>query len=484
MIISRRKRTRFPLIMTLVLMGWVLSACVPPAAFNTLFQAGHETSQLVQEYSSLDSPGLLVRHVPASNQYELAAINLQDGSSVTGMEPIEIGYEFNYALSPDRRQLAMAGKRSGCRNSCLQVVDLDGWQVTVEMELEFLPHVKNWIGGILFDPTGQRLLLISSHPSRPQSTMVLLNLDTKEVIQQAEMPAFYYEAEFTSSGDQIIMIASDGPSSTGHSATEPAQLRAFLFDADSLELLWDQPVQDTTYGMYSRDGTQDFESMIFIQPAVVMDADRNRVWIAHAAEDRLTLIDFEQQQMRTSAVREPQSWIDQLIESLLSLGVQPVQAKVANMMSRSGVLSPDGKELYVISHRSEMVKDGDEWKSEQEMSGLQVWNLEKSTLEYTLDSQASVIRSALGKVLLIHWQPTSDSTESVPVTQIFDPDQKKVVAALDGVDMFPTFDQNGDTLLVASDYTTGKGSQTILDEDFGRRYQWQDKNSFWLWARE
>jgi hypothetical protein len=114
---------------------------------------------------------------------------------------------------------------------------------------------------------------------------------------------------------------------------------------------------------------------------------------------------------------------------------------------------------------------------------LQAWNLEKSTLEYTIDSQASVIRSAAGKVLLIHWQPASGPTESVPVTQIFDPEQKKVVATLEGVEISPTFDQNGDILLVASDTTTGKGSQTILDEDFVRRYEWEDKNSFWLWAR-
>jgi hypothetical protein len=47
------------------------------------------------------------------------------------------------------------------------------------------------------------------------------------------------------------------------------------------------------------------------------------------------------------------------------------------------------------------------------------------------------------------------------------------------VDIFPTFDQNGDPLLVASDYTTA--TQTVLDGDFVRRYEWEDKNSFWLW---
>jgi hypothetical protein len=483
MIFTRSNRIRLPLIILLVLIAWVLTACAPPAALNTRLQAGQESYGLLQEYSDLNSPGLLMRYVRASYDYELAAINLQDGSPVIGMEPIQIGHEFNYALSPDRRQLAIAGKRQGCRDFCLQVVDLNEWQVTVDMELEFPSHSTNWIGGMLFDPTGQRLLLIASQTSRPQSALVLLDIQTKEVIRQAEMSAYYYEAEFTSRGDQVMIIASGESSYTSHSATEPAQLKAFLFDADSLELLWDQPIQDITYGMYSTDGTQDFENMMFIQPAIVMDADRNRVWIAHASEDRLTLIDFEQQQVKTSAVREPQSWIERLIEALLSLGVQPVEAKVANMMSRSGVLSLDGKELYVISHRYQLVQDGDEWKSEQDVSGLQVWNLEKSTLEYTFDSQASVIRSALGKVLLIHWQPMPDSTESAPVTQIFDPDQKKVVATLEGVDMVPTFDQNGDILLVASDTTTSKGSQTILDEDFVRRYEWEDKNSFWLWAR-
>jgi hypothetical protein len=477
MIFTRKNGIRLPLIGSLLLIAWVLTACTPPAALSTLLQSRHETSRLVQEYSSLDSPGLLIRHVPASNQYELTAINLQDGTPVMGMEPIEIGYEFNYTRSPDQRQLVVAGKRQGCKNFCLQVVDLDEWQVTLDMELEFPSHSTNWIGGMLFDPTGQRLLLIASHPSRPQSALVLLDAQTKEVIRQAEMPAYYYEAEFTSNGDQVMIIASGG--TTKIYPLEPAQLQAFLFDADSLEVLWDQPIQDITYGMYSTDGTQDFESMIFIQPAVIMDADRNRAWIAHASEDRLTLVDFEQQKVKTSEVRQPRSWIERVIESLLSLGVYPVEAKVANMMSRSGVLSSDGKDLYVISHRSQLVQDGQEWKSEQEVSGLQVWNLEKSTLEYTLDTQASVIRVALGKVLLIHWQPTPDQTESIPVTEIFDPSQKKLIASFKGVDIFPTFDQNGDPLLVASDYTTA--TQTVLDGDFVRRYEWEDKNSFWLW---
>jgi hypothetical protein len=351
MIFTRSNRIRLPQFGILLLIAWALSACAPPAALNTQLQAGQEGSQLLQEYSDLNSPGLLMRHVAASNQYELTAVDLQDGSPVTGMEPIQVGYEFNYALSPDRRQLAVAGKRQGCRDFCVQVVDLDKWQVTLDMELEFPSHSIDWIGGILFDPTGQRLLLIASHPSRPQSALVLLDTQTKEVIRQAEIPAYYYEAEFTSSGDQVMIIASGDPSNTSIYPMQPAQLRAFLFDADSLELLWDQPIQDITYGMYSTDGTQDFESMLFVQPAVVMDADRNRVWIAHASEDRLTLIDFEQQQVKTSAVRESQSWIERLIEALLSLGVQPVEAKGANMMSRSGVLSADGQELYVISHR-------------------------------------------------------------------------------------------------------------------------------------
>jgi hypothetical protein len=427
-----------------------------------------------------DSTGLLVRKIPVGTDYQLVAVNLQDGSMLEDLQPLELGYEYNYGYSTGSQQLAVAGRHSKCPSYCLQVIDLASWKVSGEMELSFLKNASEYISGLIFDRHGARLLVITNHQLRPQSKLTLIDLNSMQLLHQVELPISYIQAAISNDGSRLMIVGSGHPSRPAVLDDEPAHLWASLYDSNSLALQWEQPIEEMTYGMYSTDGSQDFESMVFIQPAVVLDADRNRVWIAHASENRLTLVDFDQQQVSTREVRPRRSWIERILELLISLGVTPVEAKVQNMMSRSGVLSPDGSELYSVSYRTHVTYDGSEWKTEQAVSGLQVWNLENSTLEAEFDTAGMTVRSAMGKVLLIDWTSSSDQSEGYPITYVYDPLQKEMVASIEGVDVFQALDRSGNPFLVSTDYRTGTTIHTVLAEDFTPQFVWEDRHSFWL----
>ena len=114
-------------------------------------------------------------------------------------------------------------------------------------------------------------------------------------------------------------------------------------------------------------------------------------------------------------MREKQAWIEELVETVLSVGVRPVQAKAANAAMRQAILSPDGKTLFVVGERTdtEILENGD-WDTRFTPLGLQAWDVKSGTRLLNVETAANEIRwGPGGKILLNGFDKSSPGVPAI-----------------------------------------------------------------------
>ena len=158
-------------------------------------------------------------------------------------------------------------------------------------------------------------------------------------------------------------------------------------------------------------------------------------------------------------MREKQAWIEELVETVLSVGVRPVQAKAANAAMRQAILSPDGKTLFVVGERTdtEILENGD-WDTRFTPLGLQAWDVKSGTRLLNVETAANEIRWGPGGKILLNGFDKS-SPEYQPFTDVFDPTSGEIAAHLELTYAYSTPRLDGRLVLVSA-YAGDEGSPT------------------------
>ena len=149
--------------LTLLLLLALLTACAPrapqaspTAAFEAPKLPPPKLDSSVDKSSKLAMP-TYEASVPAilwdtkTRVYQLLPVEPSNGEPVPGYEPIVLGINYYYAISPDGRTLVIVGYPSdSLRNPVLHKIDLTSWRETT------IPLVvTGWVGGLTFSPDGQ-----------------------------------------------------------------------------------------------------------------------------------------------------------------------------------------------------------------------------------------------------------------------------------------------------------------------------------------
>jgi hypothetical protein len=171
---------------------------------------------------------------------------------------------------------------------------------------------------------------------------------------------------FTGDGSALVVYgvpdsAPDGDYPTASTA---------LLDVSDLSMIWEQKLEQVKQGAIPMDGTTGDEHFLqYLEPAIVYSPLENSLYAVHADHETPTRVDFTTRQVSTVEIRPRMSWI----ESFLALFTGPAQAKAANGTRKQAVLSPDGKNLYVVATHDEMKTDQDgNFSQLHELLGLQV----------------------------------------------------------------------------------------------------------------
>lgn len=245
-----------------------------------------------------------------------------------------------------------------------------------------------WVSNAAFSPDASHLAVV--HQDKDSVDLMLFLTATGEMLGQHEISIRPSLLEFSQDGAALLVYGQPAAAQPGMSKPEPA--RALLVDVTSLAIVWDQQLQDLISGDWCLEGCQGKhgeQSFAYWKPATVISADRSKLYIIHADQDKLTTVDFKNRAVNSLELLEPQSWF----EKLLALTAGVARAKGGqNGTIKEAVLSPDGLRLFVVgrSITSQRDKQGN-WQVSEDFLGLKVIAVETGRILDSRQSEATTI---------------------------------------------------------------------------------------------
>ena len=279
-----------------------------------------------------------------------------------------------------------------------------------------------------------------------------------------------------------MLVGHTMPETGSTTAVANPLLQALLFDAQTMDVEWQQVLHGVKDGYYGSGNHERPDENFYYSAGITPDPARQRIYIAHADEAKLTTIDFSAQAVKSIEIREKQTTIERFLEFILSIGVQPVQAKAANSYVRQALLSQDGSTLYVAGEQNNMLR-----KNENELEmistplGLEAWDLKTGTRLYVVETNASEIRQGPQGLIVLNGYDRSSSTYR-PFTDIFDPAAAQIAAHLDETYAYATLRLDGELALV-SVYSTDENKTFlgVLNAKALRKELSWAANSYYFW---
>jgi DNA-binding beta-propeller fold protein YncE len=172
----------------------------------------------------------------------------------------------------------------------------------------------------------------------------------------------------------------------------------------------------------------------FYQPGVVWSPDDSKVYVVHADEPAVTVIDLTAGSVVEHDWAAPTAWLDRLAAfwNPVAVAKGPTAGAIA-----SAALSPDGKTLYVSSEIGEFVRWNElEWHVEWKPQGIQAIDLATWEMVDTWDLPAAQVAVTPDGASLIGWGVTrKDTVETTIYTGhpvvVIDTETRNVVGEVD-----------------------------------------------------
>jgi len=382
---------------------------------------------------------VLVQQCGAEN-CTLYPVEVQAGQPLAGLEPLDLKRYSLQAFSPDGRTLAVVSYHDNTTLSDgqLSLVNLQQWQpVTTTLTFDHL-------GWLLFSPDGAMLLAGSfDQQLNPTSvTFTLVQIARQQIVAQATVPFLPRLVRFTPDGRGVMVYGID---SWQYGAVSDARPHVALLDAADLSLTWQTTLAEVRDGMYLlAPSDHPEEDTISWSPAVVAAPDRPALYLVHADEDRLTVVEFDRRRVATVALAPRLSWV----ERLLMLTARPAYAKVLNGTSKQAVVSPDGRYLYVVGTTY------DYHEQEQTLTPLGLQVVESATgaeVAQLVSAAESVALAPDGERLYLHgWHRDPSKPYAAAWTEVVTTDHLEVIGRIEGYHLTPSRRLDGQPVLLAS----------------------------------
>ena len=481
LLLYRKYWISFPLMVVILFAACAPRAAQPPQVSSSTKEpaaaAQHKPAAQAQT-----GQALLIEQAGTADTFQITIIDLQTGKLVNGVEPVALGSEMNYAFSPDRARLAMASKGAGCEAACLRIFRLRDLEEIARVDLPGVKYATDYVHQVVFDAQSARVAVAYGMEGENRVAVIDTAGEDARVVQDAAISVFSRLITFTAEGSQIMVIGHVLPEDSVTAGDTEPLLQAQLLNADSLRIVWQQDLPAVRNGFFGSGSHEKPEENVYYLSGIAADPARQRVYIAHADEDRLSTVDFIDKAVTTVAVRDSQGLFERVLEFVFTAGARTARAKAMNSYTRQVLLSRDGKTLYVVGEQNQMIQKSDtEWESVYKPLGLEAWELESGTRLAAIDTSASEIRWAPdGKILLNGYD--RDSSGYQPYTEIYDPAAAQITARLNDTYAYTTPRLNGDLVLVS--IFTQDQSRTFASVVDGKAMQpvssWRvDGYAFW-----
>ena len=367
---------------------------------------------------------------------QLAVVSSLSGKPLPGFESKTLGQDYSYAFASDGHMLAVASAGQ------LYLVDLPAWTIR-QVDIELF----GWISVVAFSRDGARVAVASGEPD---AGLRLIDTKSATVTASAQAGFAVRNASFTSDGKALMVYGprlalSGQEANVGVSTGAP---KAELLSLTDLHPLWSVDLNGIRDGTFPKQpNTPDLYQpgvAWHYSPAIAFATQADMLYAVHGDEDKLTTVDFTRRKVSTVGIQVKTSWLDQL----LAMTADVAHAKGEDGTTKQGMISPDGKHLYVIGTTSKATKNGDNWEFTFTPLGLEVVAVEDGTLEQKVDSQATMAQlSPDGQhIFLQGWNQDS----STPWTDIYDAASGKMIKHMDGLQLTPVRRLDGVVMLESS----------------------------------
>jgi hypothetical protein len=385
-------------------------------------------------------------YATAPGTFAIIPVSAETGKALEDAQAVVLGGAIAYGFSHDRSQMAFLSNRSdGCLTYCLRIMDLHSWEEMVQ-PIPVEKDMSAWFVVPEFDAAAGILPLVMNRQSDTIGQLLLVDRAQGKVTARVNVPASISLAVITPEGN----VAVQGIQSA-RSGTEPV-VYVGLFDDADLHLLWEKTLAEIPLLVDGGGEPHDPMQGAYYDPADAFAPDGSKLYLVAADRPLLVTVDFQKQAVGSVEIRKPTSWI----ERLLTAGVQTVSAKSMNGISKMGVLSPDGRYLYVVGMETRVVQNQ---RGENEVKetplGLQVIDVENGTLLEQIETESSrLAMSADGQTLLLHGWRNSPTGSTAPWTEIFNTQTRKVVQRVSGT-AYPSHLLDGSPAWLVTDQSGG-----------------------------
>ena len=351
---------------------------------------------------------------------DLVPISAGTGKIVSGYQPLNIGDSYQYAFSQNREQMAIVSLGSkDCQSLCLHLLNLRTWKYSMP-PINLSKDASAFYSNLVFDPLGKKLAMVFDNGNN-LSQLILIDLILGKIISRLDVNYSPLLDAFTPNGSLVVWstIKQSQLALIGHIA---------LLNGNNLTVFWQQDLPQVSYGNDTLAESADPTLSRYLDPATVFSPDSSKLYIVLADEPKLLTIDLDRRSVSSIPIEPLRSMLERLLDSTTGVAY----AKSLNGTIKTGLLSADGKYLFLIGQTWQAVKDKDgNWTSVPTPMGLQVIDVSNGTQVLSLVTQATDLAlSPDGSMLFLYSWNTS--TLSLPSTELMDVKKLTIVNTLIG----------------------------------------------------
>jgi hypothetical protein len=372
--------------------------------------------------SVLGDSALAFQQNSSNSDVFLLPISASTGKIVAGYQPLDIGQNYQYAFSPNREQLAIVSLgASDCASICLHLLDLRTWKYSMP-PIDLSKDSSASFSDLVFDAQGKKLAMFFDNGNN-LSQLVLVDLVQGKIISKLDVNFSPFIDAFTPNGSLAVWgtVKQSQHNIIGHVA---------FLDGNNLTVLWQQDLPEVSYGKDIMAENVDPTIGQYLGPATVFSLDASKLYIVLADQPKLLTVDLIRQSVSSMVIEPARSLLERILDSTAGVAY----AKSLNGTIKTGVLSADGKLLFVVGQTTQAVQDKNgNWTAVSTPLGLQVIDVNSGTQVSSLTTPATdVTLSPDGTMLFLYiWEQYNDIL-SMPSTEVMDVKKLAVVSTLQG----------------------------------------------------
>ena len=279
-------------------------------------------------------------------------------ADLPGYAAIDFGHHYTYAVSPNRKILAViTWWSSGPSNAggVLHLIDLNTWT-----DMPTSLRIDDYASDITFGANGKTLywtipsVRVSAHGMPRDYQLYQYDLDSRQLSVITQLPSSFIPwSQRLSSGNVALFGISTDPNNLAENAP-----RLLVIDPTGNRIVADTRLDGVKAGQFREQvmnatpsAQEESWQYVMYNPGLAWDLDRKILYIVHADDEKVTVVDLVNGTLiKQTQIRPPQTLLDWVSDSM----VPAAEAKGGPWLGARAILSRDGERLYVFSEKTEM----------------------------------------------------------------------------------------------------------------------------------